>query len=219
MKCYIFSDSHNLHTNLNIPECDMIIFCGDSTNSRDPAINEKEEIDFLDWFSQQKAKYKIMIAGNHSTAIYKRLVDPRKWKGITYLEHESINIEGLNIFGSPYTPKYGDWAFMYKRNRGEVIWSSIPDNVDIIITHGPSKGILDLAHDENDRSNIVQVGCQSLANRIEAIKPKYHFFGHIHTEDTLYNRGIYSNGVTTYVNAACLNHRNKLFYQGLLLDL
>lgn len=219
MKCYIFSDSHQFHNQLEIPECDMIIFCGDSTNSRDPTKNEKEEIEFLNWYSKQKAKYKIMIAGNHNVAIYKRLVDPRKWKGITYLEHESVNVEGLNIFGSPYSPQFGDWAFMYKRNRGEVIWSSIPDNTDILITHSMPKGVLDLAFDMDNRKNIVQVGCKCLANRIDEIKPKYFMGGHLHSEDTLNNRGIYSNGITTYVNASCLNHKNKIFHQGFLLDL
>lgn len=196
----------------------MIIHCGDFTNDRDPYKNEYEAYKFLDWFAGLDIEYKILICGNHDTSIWAGLVDPRKWP-ITYLEHEEINICGLKIFGSPYTPQYGDWAFMYKRNRGELYWRTIPDDTNLVVTHGPAKGFLDLAQDIENRKNIVQVGCKALANRIEAIQPKYHMFGHIHDMGGLYNYGVYKRNKTTYVNASCLRHHNMDMNPGHIIEI
>lgn len=64
-------------------------------------------------------------------------------KRCTYLEHESVEVEGIKIFGSPYTLEYCQTAFQYKPNLDEVIWSKIPKDVDILVTHCPPYGILD----------------------------------------------------------------------------
>jgi hypothetical protein len=61
----------------------------------------------------------------------------------TYLQHESVEIEGLKIFGSPYQPLFYNWGFQYHASRAEEIWSAIPKDTDILITHGPPHGILD----------------------------------------------------------------------------
>ena len=71
--------------------------------------------------------------------------------GIIFLEHEATNItvrdRSFSVFGSPYSPEFFDWAFMYAEDHD--IWSgtSIEDgvkwqaaeSVDILITHGPPK--------------------------------------------------------------------------------
>jgi hypothetical protein len=44
----------------------------------------------------------------------------------TYLEHEAVQVEGLTIFGSPYSPEFYDWGFMYNEKDAEKLWSSIP---------------------------------------------------------------------------------------------
>jgi hypothetical protein len=33
---------------------------------------------------------------------------------------------------------------MYKEGEADQLWSAIPDNVDVLVTHGPPYGILDL---------------------------------------------------------------------------
>jgi hypothetical protein len=54
-----------------------------------------------------------------------------------------VEIEGLKIFGSPYQPLFYNWGFQYHASRAEEIWSAIPKDTDILITHGPPHGILD----------------------------------------------------------------------------
>ena len=74
------------------------------------------------------------------------------------------------------TPEFFDWAFMKKRGSDiDQVWRQIPKETDILITHGPPLGVLDLCH-SGHRS-----GCLSLLHHVlERVKPKYHIFGHIH---------------------------------------
>mgnify|MGYP003389852438 CR=1 FL=1 len=58
------------------------------------------------------------------------------------------------------------------------IHKKIPDNTDILLTHSPPHGILDLSTRFFPHNN---AGCQSLFKEVSyRIKPKYHLFGHIH---------------------------------------
>ena len=97
--------------------------------------------------------------------------------------------DGLKIFGSPHTPQFGQWAFMKARHKLDRVWSmAIDDDVDIIITHGPPKGILDLSEDRN--GCLEYCGDKSLLNRVEEVKPKLVLFGHIHNAKNIVNTGI-----------------------------
>jgi Icc-related predicted phosphoesterase len=191
---------------LEVPtDIDMVIFSGDCSNPRDPYQNEVEVRGFIDWYSTLKIPHKIFVAGNHDTSIEKRFVtnDDFKRGGIIYLENEDVTIEGIKIFGSPYTPTFGyGWAFNKDRNKLERIWRNIIDeDVDIVINHGPPKGILDLSTDRN--GNIERCGDKSLLNRVKEVNPKLCLFGHIHNHLDIINQGtmklsgldtIFSNG-------------------------
>lgn len=168
-------------------------------------MNEPEVHEFLDWFSSLPIKYKIFIAGNHDTSIERGLIksDYIFSKGITYLENSYVTIEGLKIFGSPLTPTFGvGWAFNKTRPKLERIWRNIIElDTDIIVTHGPPKGILDISFDRD--SNLERCGDKSLLNRILEVKPKLSLFGHIHNCEDIINQGtlklsnldiIFSNG-------------------------
>ena len=103
-------------------------------------------------------------------------------------------IDGIKIYGSPWTPFFYNWAFNLRR--GQQIaskWAAIPDDTDILITHGPPYGVLDSASDGS-------VGCKDLLDRIEIVKPQYHIFGHIHE-----GYGEYTRKGTKHLNACSLN--------------
>lgn len=186
------SDTHSYHDLLKIPSgLDMIIHSGDCSNSRDPYNNEPEVRDFIDWYKELPIKYKIYVAGNHDTSIEKKLVTKKDFEeaGIIYLENESVTIEGIKIFGSPHTPNFGNWAFMKERTKLERFWRlAIDEDVDIVVTHGPPKGILDKSYDK--RNNMESCGDKSLLNRILEVQPAYCLFGHIHNCKDIINAGM-----------------------------
>jgi Icc-related predicted phosphoesterase len=178
---------------LYIPEnIDMVIFSGDCSNPRDPYNNEVEVRGFIDWYRSLKIPYKIFVAGNHDTSIEKRLVTKKdfEWHNIIYLENESVTIEGLKIFGSPYTPSFGyGWAFNKERHKLDRMWDNIIDiDTDIIINHGPPKGVLDISFDRN--GNMERCGDKSLMNRVIKVRPKLVLFGHIHNCEDIINQGV-----------------------------
>lgn len=205
MKIWHISDTHGYHNLLtDIPDVDMVIHSGDCSNPRDPYRNEPEVRAFINWYKNLPIKYKIYVAGNHDTSIESNLIRPSDFENynITYLKDEIIEINGIKIFGSPYVPTFGNWAFMKDRVKLERMWrQSINEGVDIVITHGPPKGILDLSFDKN--RNLERCGDKSLLNRIKEVNPKLHLFGHIHNNGEIENAGtreihgldtIFSNG-------------------------
>ena len=109
----------------------------------------------------------------------------------TYLEHSAVIIEGLTIFGSPYTPYYVGNAFQYDEKYDEMLWDQIPAKVDILVTHCPPYNIMDLT------TKGVHGGSKHLRKVSELRKPQYHIFGHIHE-----SFGQHKVGQTVYINAS-----------------
>lgn len=211
MKILAISDTHGFHEefkDLDFQGIDMIIHAGDFSNHKSPMFNQSEVVQFLEWFNQIPIKYKVCIAGNHDTSIEAGLVKPKEdFKNIIYLEHESVNIEGINIFGSPYTPQFGGWSFMKDRGKLDVYWQQIPNNTDILITHGPPKGILDLSYSEEDM--LEYCGDKELFNHVLRVKPKHMIFGHIHNNKDCYNSGskTIEELKTIFYNVSCVTDR------------
>lgn len=200
MRLWHFSDTHGQHQRLQVPEgIDVVIFSGDCSNHRNPALNHNEVIEFVDWFSSLKVPVKVMIAGNHDTSIEHGLYDRELFsdKGIVYLENTQVSVGEVKIWGSPYTPSFDNWSFMKTRHKIHKVWQTVPKDVNILVTHGPPRGILDMNH------TFSQCGCSSLFKRVEQIKPNLHLFGHIHDNRRLNNAGtvklssfptVFSNG-------------------------
>ncbi len=119
MKTLIISDTHGFHHTLNIrPYVETIVHCGDSTNYKNIVYNQPEFDNFIKWYSELNIKNKILIAGNHDTWALKQYnIDKVKDLGIVYLHHEFYTLENKTIFGSPYTPTFGNWNFMKARNK------------------------------------------------------------------------------------------------------
>ena len=186
------SDTHTYHRLLTIPEnIDIVIFSGDCSNPRDPYNNEPEVKDFISWYKELPIKHKIFVAGNHDTSIEEGLIKKIDFTGynIHYLENDYIDIEGFKIFGSPYTPTFGNWSFMKARDKMDKLWSKVDEDVDIFVVHGPPKTILDLSY--SPLGNLEHCGCNALKRHIlNRIKPKLCLFGHIHNTENIINAGV-----------------------------
>lgn len=193
IRIWHISDTHTWNHLLTIPEdIDIVVHSGDCSNPKDPFMNEPEVHEFLDWYSSLPIKTKIFVAGNHDTSIEKGLIKPDyiSSKGITYLENSYALVMGLKIFGSPLTPTFGiGWAFNKSRPKLDRVWRDlIEPDTDIVVTHGPPKGILDLSYDRD--GNLERCGDKSLLNRILEVQPKLSLFGHLHNVEDIINQGI-----------------------------
>jgi hypothetical protein len=219
MKIWFISDTHNLHEQLIVPTgIDIVIHCGDESETRLPALNESESRRFFEWYSQLPIPTKLFIPGNHSTAIESGLIQDRDFPNVHFLIHDIWSSQGIQVFGSPYTPMFFDWAYMKPRAELDPIWQAIPSGIDILVTHGPPKGVGDLTCDMNTRAP-VHVGSRSLRTHVDQrIKPKIHAFGHIHDEPKFQNSGIRELGATTFVNCSCCDIANRIKNHGIVID-
>jgi Icc-related predicted phosphoesterase len=190
MKITCISDTHQHHKKIKMPSTDMIIHAGDFTYH-----GELDEVQkFLQWYGEQKAKYKILVCGNHEKWISTQgnlLKQLCQNEGIQLLHNSHTVIEGLTIFGSPYSRKFGPWVYGLDEADLGLIYDNILPDTDIVITHGPAYDRLDWCPNGN-------VGSTALAHSLDQlINLKMHVTGHIHE-----SRGtMLRNGVLT-VNAS-----------------
>lgn len=200
LKFVAFSDTHTYHKQIQLPLADVAIFAGDMCSV---GYYKQEVKNFLDWYADQPHQYKIFIAGNHERCFDNEKRDEvieliKEYPTLIYLNDTSVQIEGINIHGSPVTPRFGyDWAF--NRLRGDDIqkhWDLIPTDTQILITHGPPYG-----YGDQTLRTYEKVGCKNLKEVIwNNPNIKVNIFGHIHE-----GYGVIQDGDKTFINAAVLD--------------
>ena len=121
-------------------------------------------------------RHKVVIAGNHDFPFQETPELARElMESFHYLEDQSVTLEDCKIYGSPWQPEFYDWAFNLPRGKAlEEVWARIPDDTDVLLTHGPPMGHLDRTFDHRS------VGCKALTERRHQLHLKAHVFGHIH---------------------------------------
>ena len=214
MRIWAISDTHGRHRELEVPHYDLLIHAGDEANDPSPYKNERESLDFFDWLYGLPG-HKVFVPGNHSVAIERGWVKPK----VPCLIDSHVDIDGVGIYGSPWTPTFGSSRWVYHKDRGKMgdVWDMMP-KCDVLVTHGPPKGILDLAEDREGH-NQVHCGCRSLLRKVLEVKPRVHIYGHIHSDGDNHNSGIYRNYDICFVNAAVVNNSYDLINHGFILDL
>ncbi len=190
MRIVIVSDTHKKLSQLKIPDGDMLIHCGDFTMKGDLSQVEQFNRDM----GALPHRWKIATAGNHDFPFERQNAEARALlSNAIYLQDELVEINGLRFYGSPWQPEYRKFAFNHKRSSPELaaVWAKVPDKVDVLITHGPPKGIL-------DRTPLwPTIGDELLLERVLQVRPRLHCFGHCHHS---YGR-LEQDGIT-YINAA-----------------
>jgi predicted phosphohydrolase len=196
MRIVLISDTHDQYP--QVPCGDILIHAGDLTMRGDAASIVKAG----DWLRSLPHKHKVVIAGNHDFLFERNSGIALEYlgSGIYYLENTGMFLEGLMIWGSPVQPEFCNWAFNVER--GEAIrkyWDKIPYDLDILITHGPPRGILDQTVPHRHTEHL---GCDDLLMAVREKKPRVHVFGHIHGG---YGKHVSPVTKTQFYNAALLN--------------
>ena len=177
MRIVCFGDTHGYHKKMQIPNGDLLIFAGDYT--KDHTKDEiRQLIQFNEWLEKFHHRHKLFISGNHDFFLEREhYAAVSHITNATYLNDSETTVDGLKIWGSPISPYFNGWAF--NRHPGPEIqrhWDMIPDDIDILITHGPPAGILDKTKD-GDRAGSVDLK-NTINDRLKNLK--LHVFGHIH---------------------------------------
>lgn len=204
VKIVCVSDMHESFPE-KVPDGDLLIDAGDMTHLG----TEEAIVRYNEWLGRQSHPYKLVIAGNHDFLFETQPGRARNLlSNAIYLEDSGTEVAGLSVWGSPYTPYFGGWAFNVQRDEIGRHWSRIPGDVDILITHGPPYGILDRVRSGQ------HVGCHSLLHHVKRVKPLLHIFGHIHE-----GHGRCSRGGVEFVNASIHSDRYQPIHRPTVVEL
>lgn len=198
MKIVAISDTHLRHKNLTIPECDILIHAGDSEIR-----TLSDLVLFNDWVGEQPCDSAIVVAGNHDLYLERcgfNLPISNDELNFHYLLDDSIIINGIEFYGTPWSKQFGSWSFMANENDLENLFSIIPNTTDVLITHGPPFGILD----RNAEGEYC--GSKALRRTLARVQPKLLITGHIHEQGSKHTK-VY--GVDCY-NVSVLNEKYRL---------
>ncbi|CAL3965058.1 unnamed protein product [Diplocarpon coronariae] len=195
------SDTHNAGPGgaFKLPKGDVLIHAGDMTNQG--TFSELKKT--IEWLEEADFEAKILVAGNHDITLdsefysqyglYFHNQNPQdtakcqelleRSPSIQWLKHESAVVSLVSpsgphttfkIFGSPYSPTNGMWAFGYSTEEATNIWDQIPLDSDIVVTHTPPKYHCD------ERKDRRAAGCEALRHALWRVRPRMAVCGHVH---------------------------------------
>ena len=193
-----------------MPEADVLIHCGDWSGSG----TEKETRALFLWLGDIAHKYKriLLTPGNHDWFIQRQFPLAKEIlselvPNAELLLDDGLSIDGVTFWGHPWTPIFGHWAFMGDMEELSHKCQAIPDNIDVLISHGPPLGTLDhVERFRNSEWDLESIGCYELKTAVERIRPKISCFGHLHFDGGKEEQ----KGSTLFVNAAVVNENYEL---------
>jgi predicted phosphohydrolase len=202
----LLSDTHDRHGQFDVPEGDILLHAGDFTfQGRGP-----ELVRFNAWLDELDFDQKVIIPGNHELTFEKAwsLAEALVPAADAILNGELYEYGDLKIWGEPRQPWFYNWAFNVKRPAMEQVWEKVPQDIDVLLTHGPPLGFGDLT----PRGE--HVGCSFQLDWIKQHQPKLVVCGHIH-----YGYGEYMIGNTKVVNASICNEKYKPMNKPVVVEL
>lgn len=217
MKILAISDLHGLFP--KVPECDLLLIAGDLCPDRlrgqtmwaqhypDQQGQWLRTI-FDPWVSGRTTATQniVAVAGNHDWYLQIGTDASAYTVQCPYrmLQDAMTLSQDLVIWGTPWSNKFCDWAFMKKPEELESVYRKIPKDVDIIVSHQPPYGYGDYApmpNTDGDR----HVGSKELLKTIERVRPRAVVCGHIHGGYGRYQH----KGIPIY-NVSVVNERYEL---------
>lgn len=211
MRLVAVSDTHLEYPKMKIPDGDVFVHAGDI------GCHDASGLRMFDqWLGKLPHKHKLVIGGNHDNFLAQQpyYLIQTLFLSARYLENGLKVIDGIKFWGSPITPTFMNWSFM--SDRGDNIkryWDKIPDDTDVLITHGPPMGILDVPTSPYGSTG-EHVGCWDLMQAVKRVKPKVHIFGHIHQQ-----KGTKTVGKTSFYNVAVLDEAYVLTEEATVIDI
>lgn len=193
---YHFSDTHGFHSRVKRVKADLYVHSGDALRHG----SLEEFLEFSNFMQSAVDEHLVLkenilyVPGNHDDAVEVVYDECQKIFGASeILINRTVERFGLKFHGSPHTPEYGSYAFMDRDINLGHHWNKISHDVNVLISHGPVKGILDYVGGGQN------VGSETLLQKIGAL-PDLRLFlcGHIHK-----GRGLIKKNGVTFINASC----------------
>ena len=227
MRTVIISDTHGCHEEVDIPQCDLLIHAGDLEIR-----TIKDASRFGDWWNSLEADIKICVPGNHDF-LFESMPDI----AANFLDNTNVLINssivlpnGICVSGTPYTPRFMDWAFMSEDADCSALrhYGCISPASDIIVSHGPIYGVHDLVNNKWQKAE-PHVGSKVLRGLIESLESikidktlnenqeRYFFHGHIHGDKDAVRHTKFDN--IDIFNVSVMDENYDVVHKALILEI
>lgn len=216
----------DLHGDLpKIEKCDLVLICGDSV-----ALNKQSYPkscykwyckEFKPWADSLPCDKVLFIAGNHEVGMvgheeeYYNLF-PTNDKVTFLFDDEYIyekDGETYRIYGTPWCKQFGHWAYMSSNEYLHDLYSKIPADLDILVTHDQPYQYGDVLLQPCPWNDGSHVGNVQLLEAIEEKQPNYAFNGHLHS----CQHSLIEIGNTKHYNVSIKDENYEVVYPPLYL--
>jgi hypothetical protein len=198
----VIGDLHGIYPDTsNWPKLDLLLLGGDLFSDYRKSLYEViaiQETELLEKFNpwlegiNLPKKRKLFIGGNHDHILQHYQKQAQEKVSATYLENSFVVVDGFKIWGTPYSffpPKYPKpWSFGSSEEGLKILYESIPKDVDIVMSHTPAKGALDLGFGGSHMGmfNFGSVALKEFLDQNPFPLPKLKLFtvNHVHEHGT-----------------------------------
>jgi Icc-related predicted phosphoesterase len=207
LRIVLISDTHGKHEELGTLSGDVLIHCGDVCHG---FRNDGAHLAAIDrWFLEQNFERIFCVGGNHDFAAQERQSNGIPiFENAIFLQDQEHVFDGVSFYGTPWLPDLSRWAYYQPDEERKRKWDLIPNHTDVLITHTPPVGIIDLPRSGRN------VGCPYLRSAVSEIAPRLHCFGHIHASA---GRSVQER--TTFVNASVIDSNYVVCHTPIVIDI
>ena len=211
-----------------LENCELLIICGDliplEIQRNMPLSRQWFETEFKVWAESLPVEKVIFVAGNHDFWLERNDQDAHELfnssNKVVYLKNEiyshisTVDNKVYELFGSPYCHIFGNWAFMIAAKELKNKFKSIPEDIDLLITHDAPYGTSDICL-EGWSADGEHKGCPELRDAIIEKQPRYCVHGHLHSVS---HNGELLDSTVVY-NTSMLNETYNIAYKPLILEI
>ena len=230
MRIVALSDQHG-HLPV-VPACDLLLVggdvCPDRIGSFDADQNPAQQKTWFDekarpWLAAAPAAHRVLTWGNHDWCgeAFDFGADgparaPANRLQIVVDQLTSVpngSSRPVSIWASPWSNAFMTWAFMKTPGDLADLYATIPEGIDILMSHQPPFGHGDLFEDVVSARH-EHPGSHELLATIDRVRPRLVICGHFHA-----GFGCFRRGNTLIYNVAVVNDEYQLIRQPTVIDL
>lgn len=198
MRVIALSDQHGFLP--DIPPCDLLVVAGDVcpdrfgpfTAAHDPSLQKAWfDRNVRPWLAAAPATHKLLTWGNHDWCGQAFRFDEDSPTSARPTELQILVDEAttvplgdgagghVSVWATPWSNTFMRWAFMKRPRVLEAVYGTIPEGIDILVSHQPPFNCGDRTFSV-DSGRIEHVGSRELLAAIERVRPKLVICGHVH---------------------------------------
>lgn len=208
MRLALISDTHGFLP--EIPsDVDAVIHAGDIGPDRDP-INWYRDV-LYPWAERVGVPIYATF-GNHCFIGQRHAIPDGRPDNLSFIVDQAFTINGVKFWFSPWSNLFGAWAYMVDEAGLAARYAKIPEDTEVIVSHGPPKNYGDKILWDGQLQNVGSVALAERAAQLPLLR--YIITGHIHEA-----HGHYLMGHVRVLNVSHVDEMYRPKHAPMILEL